>query len=223
MALTNDERKTRALAVIKNGKRTGRLDSKKMTDALQTLSDLSPGYYAHGETERRENWHAETSHRPVHHAPDLNGFTVNGELVAIAFPPAAETHDRALGWEEPSTPESRARAEHDAKFATAGGLLADVVRWLVGSSPSLETIGLRGIALAATLQPHLFDDCTGSQAAIARRFGLTRSALQQRCNELRDLTNGVFQGRNMRNQEHRQAARLRAIQQHKRAGHTMHA
>jgi hypothetical protein len=96
---------------------------------------------------------------------------------------------------------------------------ATVVRWLA-TGATLDSIGLRAAALVAMVAPEAFENCRGTQWSIAKHFGVTRSALQKYATQLRDLAPG-FQNRNMRPESVREASRLRALEVHRRLGHTM--
>jgi len=220
--LTTDQKRTRALNLINDAKKRGlSLDTARVKAALQTLVDLDSDRTVAWENSNKPGGAiVESQHHRIFHAPNEAGFTIGGVLVPVSQPPDPAEHDANLGWEEPPTPESRALKEHNALFSAAGDLLSSIVQWLA-SGGALTSIGLRAVALAAVTQPQVFEGCNGSQASIAAKFGVERAAIQKYCSQLRDLANGL-QCRNTRPESMRHAARDRAIEQHRRAGHTMH-
>lgn len=217
--LTPAEKMTRALNVIEKRKQCGLcLDTKGVAAALQTLATLDETRYcAHLETDHNPSHVHETHHAPRHQNLSGVGVTIDGGFVPITQPPAPDEIDERNGWHEPA-PAPTAEALNIA-FRQTAETLERITRWLAEGN-CLEAIGLRAVAMITLLQPHAFDACAGSQTSIARHFGLTRAALQQRCSELRDIA-PTFQGRNQRSPAVRDASRQRAIEQHRVAGHKL--
>lgn len=220
MGYTTADRRERALKVIAQAKRPRRSTSTlAVANALATLNSLDDKRYSVTlEKERDGGWSNDSSHKASIHARIAgSGISLNGELVAVTDPPAAETHDANLGWREP-VPDPK--EQFNRAMSQTSETLGRLVRWMA-TGTTLESIGLRAVALGSVIAPEAFEDCNGSQQSIARKFGLTRAAVQQRVSELRDIAPS-FQSRNMRGQDVREASRQRALQQHQRAGHRMH-
>jgi hypothetical protein len=121
--------------------------------------------------------------------------------------------ERALG--ETATEPPRAR-----RFREAGDLLEALVVWLAGSA-TIESAGLRAVALCWTLRPRACD--AGSGAQLAKRFGLTRQSVSKYVSDIHKLSRGVFTTGTMRPPADRAARREIAREYHKRAGHRLHA
>ncbi len=218
MGYTTEDRRQRALRVIANGKRPPhKVQTKAVQSALQTLATLDDRRSFFPPQHVKDTGWVESSHKASIHARIAgSGISLNGELVAVTDPPAAETHDANLGWREP-TPDPK--EQFNRAMRETGECLGKIVSWLA-QSDSLSSLGTRSLALIATTQPSALNDCNGSQTGIASRFGITKQAVSKYVSELRDLAPG-FQSRNMHPQSVRAMSRERATEQHQRAGHHM--
>jgi hypothetical protein len=235
--MTTDHHATRRaelLAFIETEKAAGRLvgnipphyTTRPVAEALRELRTIDPQAYAASAEDcisaTQNQCHTAASltcgdsqhqHAP-HRAPNSTGFSLNGELVVVS-----EDHvdfDALLGWEEPNTGDEITES-NDEDVKKAAELLGDLVRWLANSA-TLESIGTRAAALVLVLQPSEISR-RGSGAEVARRFGLTRQAIQQRTREVYLLAKKAFQARCMTTPDNRTASSKRSREYHARVGH----
>lgn len=218
---TIEERRATALATIEAAKKKGlgvsysahNVLPEPVKSALKELVRLDDSAtYAPEAARPRSDQLPHDSHCKATFGANDGGFTINGEFVPITSPPSAGDHDSNLGWSEPN---ESADLERNQQFTTAGEFLGDICRWFA-ESRELSAIALKAMAIVVVVRPDL---CEGTQNAVAARFGFCRAAMQKRCRELREMAGSHYQARCQRNPSDSDAARERAINQHRKAGH----
>ena len=151
------------------------------------------------------------THLLAGHHDHGTGFA-HGGLTGTVTPDFAAIVDDLNGWRESGEVQELQRGE---KFQAGADLLGSILRF-IASGATLQSCGLRAVAVIAGVRPDLFD-CNGSQAKIANRFKVTRAALQKYVREIYRMSGGVFVGPNMRGKEYRANRTTLAVRQHARA------
>jgi len=212
-------KRARALKVIDKAKARGRTETKAVAAALETLNQLDPVPYIHDLAfsskviEHDAPFHLQAKHTNVSGA----AYTIGGQIVPISQPVSAEEHDSNLGWTEPGE-------TTENPFAEASDTLQTIVNW-IAESATLQTIGLRALALCVVTNPASFSGrCSGSLSDVAKLFGIkSRQHLQRHTAEIKSLTQDKRW--NARGQRYlgREKNKACALAYHKRVGHKIHA
>lgn len=196
---------------------------KQLADMVHLLNQLDYDPSLHPMAQRAHTTGEATHHTGYH--GDARLIWDDDKPCVTVEPPSEDDIDAGLGWAEPDG--QPVDNKQDKDFERAGELLNTIVVWLAGSA-SMTSAGLKAMALVTMLRPDLVNRVapgrrkSGFMSQTAENMGVTRAAVQKYGREIRALAHGRFQSV-VNSPNNSIGASQRAIAQHVKAGHVIHA